>query len=612
MPNIPALRHLRESSFKEQLHSIFLVLGLLSIKDKRKAILLTVLQAFLGLLDMIAVGLFGVVASLGLRQVQSLPPGDKTQALLEIVGLNKINITSLLPLLLCAAIGLLILRSLLSLWFHVRTMYFLGLRAANLSITLVESIIAKPKSMLQQKSLEERKFSSFNGVNVLYLGVLGSSISLLGDIATLILVIAIIAIVDTLTAVIAGIGLLTIATGLYRKVSRKSAVLGSKLGTKEKEGAQKFAELFLAYRENRVLGRTETLLDLIYENRKEVYRISAQRNFLPTLGKYVFEITVIVIATLSLLFQLISNDFTRAFATFTVLLAGSSRMLPAILRIYQSMIIIKSGIAYSEPTLIDLSRFVKTKDIKSQYSINSHVIGKPVDREVSFQPKIKITSLSFNYPGSSRRIISDLSVEVEQGDFLAVTGRSGIGKSTFLDLILGLEIATYGNIQISNELPNDAFRKWPGKIGYVPQSPYFIDDSALQNISMNSQRNEVAEQSEQDLFKFVELDNPENGGLIGSEPVGDYGAKLSGGQKQRLALARSLYSRPEILIMDEFGSALDVKSKKILFQKILNLEHIKVLIVVTHDATISKYANKTLDLLGHGKHRLKIRSERGF
>lgn len=588
------------------------MLGLLSIKDKRKAILLTVLQAFLGLLDMIAVGLFGVVASLGLRQVQSLPPGDKTQALLEIVGLNKINITSLLPLLLCAAIGLLILRSLLSLWFHVRTMYFLGLRAANLSITLVESIIAKPKSMLQQKSLEERKFSSFNGVNVLYLGVLGSSISLLGDIATLILVIAIIAIVDTLTAVIAGIGLLTIATGLYRKVSRKSAVLGSKLGTKEKEGAQKFAELFLAYRENRVLGRTETLLDLIYENRKEVYRISAQRNFLPTLGKYVFEITVIVIATLSLLFQLISNDFTRAFATFTVLLAGSSRMLPAILRIYQSMIIIKSGIAYSEPTLIDLSRFVKTKDIKSQYSINSHVIGKPVDREVSFQPKIKITSLSFNYPGSSRRIISDLSVEVEQGDFLAVTGRSGIGKSTFLDLILGLEIATYGNIQISNELPNDAFRKWPGKIGYVPQSPYFIDDSALQNISMNSQRNEVAEQSEQDLFKFVELDNPENGGLIGSEPVGDYGAKLSGGQKQRLALARSLYSRPEILIMDEFGSALDVKSKKILFQKILNLEHIKVLIVVTHDATISKYANKTLDLLGHGKHRLKIRSERGF
>ena len=187
--------------------------------------------------------------------------------------------------------------------------------------------------------------------------------------------------------------------------------------------------------------------------------------------------------------------------------------------------------------------------------------------------------MSFQYE-LNKPILKNINLSINKGDKIAFIGKSGSGKSTIVDIIIGLYKPTEGNIQIDDDLLNDDnIKQWRGKVGYIPQSVYLFDGSVGENIAFGNIYNEkkiIECLKSASIYDFLE----EKEGL--STLVGEGGIMLSGGQKQRIAIARALYLEPEILVLDEATSALDDDTEAKIMDEIYHLCKDKTLIIIAH------------------------------
>ena len=180
----------------------------------------------------------------------------------------------------------------------------------------------------------------------------------------------------------------------------------------------------------------------------------------------------------------------------------------------------------------------------------------------------------------------NLSFSICKGDFVGVIGSSGVGKTTFIDILLGLLVPTSGKIEVDGKNIYDDIRVWQSNIAYVPQNIYLIDASIRENIALGVDEKDIDDEKIQkvlvasELSSFIE-DLPE--GVYSG--VGERGVKLSGGQRQRIGIARALYQEPEILILDEATSALDNLTEKNIIDTILKLKGQITIIAVAHRLT---------------------------
>jgi ABC-type multidrug transport system fused ATPase/permease subunit len=271
---------------------------------------------------------------------------------------------------------------------------------------------------------------------------------------------------------------------------------------------------------------------------------------MPYISKYAIEFTVVLGVLFLGAIQFTLTDATNAVAVLAVFLAAGTRIAPAVMRVQQGLVQIKSALGASQPTL-DLIQAIAVYEFEeyTEHSIYSS------DELV---PDLKLFKLTFEYPENSNFKLGPIDLTVPAGDRLAVVGVSGSGKSTLVDLIIGLQQPTAGTILISGMEPRKAIRNWPGKFAYVPQDAMIFEGSISSNVCLGYREDEIDEErvwnalDKAQLKEFV-LNLPD--GL--KTQVGDRGSKLSGGQRQRLGIARALYSSPKVLILDEATSALD-------------------------------------------------------
>jgi ABC-type multidrug transport system fused ATPase/permease subunit len=217
--------------------------------------------------------------------------------------------------------------------------------------------------------------------------------------------------------------------------------------------------------------------------------------------------------------------------------------------------------------------------------------------QAKFNPSVEVAELSFNYPGASKYVLSRLSFNVTQGTFLAIAGSSGAGKTTLVDLILGIIPPTSGQIRISGVNSRDAISGWPGKISYVPQDVYISNSNIRSNVALGLNDNEIDDSRVQKALRKAQLgefaDNSAKGLRL---EVGEDGSKLSGGQRQRLGIARALYSEPKLLVLDEATSALDGETEAEITSTLLTLKGEITLIVVAHRLSTIKEADQVVYL----------------
>jgi len=198
-----------------------------------------------------------------------------------------------------------------------------------------------------------------------------------------------------------------------------------------------------------------------------------------------------------------------------------------------------------------------------------------------------LQNIKFSYT-SSKKILKDISLEIKKGDKVAFIGSSGEGKSTLIDLIIGIYKPISGNIFIDNtKLTDDNIKNFRKKIGYIPQSIYLFDGTVAQNIAFSDDVDENKVNQILDKVDLLNFFNEKNDGI--NTVVGEGGVKLSGGQKQRIAIARALYNDPEIMVLDEATSALDTVTEQKIMSEIYGIAGDKTLIIIAHRlSTIEK------------------------
>lgn len=263
-----------------------------------------------------------------------------------------------------------------------------------------------------------------------------------------------------------------------------------------------------------------------------------------------------------------------------VLALAAFRLMPSANRIVN----LSNGIRFYMPLFNELYNDLIA--IKNRQLNNIPILLQDNKGKMIFTKEICVSELCFSYPGIVNQVLNKISFTIPKGLFVGVIGPSGAGKTTFVDILLGLLPPTSGNINVDgNDIYND-IRAWQANLAYVPQNIYLIDGTIRENIALGIVEENIDDKLIEKVLKMSELysfikDLPE--GL--NTTVGERGVKLSGGQRQRIGIARALYCQPEVLILDEATSALDSETEKSITDTILKLKGKITIIAVAHRLT---------------------------
>ena len=570
--------------------TIYRCMQLLSQSDRIKLVLVCIIQISLSILDLIGVMLLGVIGTLTVAGVGSRMPGDRVQKFLSMVHLEGLSLQVTVGILGLSATIFLLLKTFLALYFNRKTLFFLSRKSAELSGTLVSRLLNQSLVKVQENSLQKNMYALTNGVGVVIVQILGAVVSIISDLALLIILSASLFIADWTVAVMTILLFALVATILYRIMNVEARKLGIEQSTNSIKSQEKITEIIFGYRELYVRNSRNLAAKSIENVRLALSNSSAKLSFMQSISRYVLEITVVVGTMVISAVQFVNNSASHAVAVLSIFMAASSRIAPAVLRLQQSLVQLKGSYGTAAPTL-DMVRDLQFVPPLSETSI----LRKNYFDHEGFIASVKLRDVTLIYPGKDKPALSGINLVVEQGKFIAIVGPSGAGKTSLVDVILGVTKPTSGNCELSELDPEEAIRKWPGAVGYVPQDVVLTNGSIKSNLSLGIEESFITENAIWNALSTAQLDvfvSCLPGKL--EEKVGDRGAKISGGQRQRLGIARAIYSNPRILILDEATSALDGETESVIADSLHGLKGKSTLIVVAHRLATVREADQVI------------------
>ena len=297
---------------------------------------------------------------------------------------------------------------------------------------------------------------------------------------------------------------------------------------------------------------------------------------------------VALIAFCILIFVLLLLEVERSqiLILIGVIFFASIKLLPSVSNIIKSLQSLKYNSASVDAVYNEL-KLIK-KNIKRSDK-------KKLNKKFS---KISFDDVKFSYDGGKKFIMNGINFKIKRSDKIGIMGRSGGGKTTFLNLLTGLLLPTSGNINIDNKNINTVSNQWKKNIGYVHQSTFLADDTILFNIALTNELKKKELERIWEILKIVDLDQYIKNLKLGLNTlVGERGSKISGGQCQRLGIARVLFSNPSILILDEATSALDEETQTKILKLIYKDMGKKTIITVSHRINTLKYCQKVFKLI---------------
>lgn len=561
------------------LNAIANSLNILEPKAKKKIYLICLFQVLLGLLDLIGVATIGLIATVAVSGIQSNRPSRSVENILGALQLGDIEFQKQIAILAFLATVALVVRTLTSVILTRRALRFLAIQTSKISSQMTNLSFSDGLETIQRKPKAEFLFMISDSINHLIIGILGAGVILASDVSVLIVLSVGIFLVNPVIALGSLVYFGLIAAFLHQNLSVKAKLFGSNATALQVGIADQTLELMDTYRENFATNRRGNYLNSLADKKSKLSLINAELTFMPNIGKYVLESSVVIGALIIGAQQFLTNDAIHAIGNLTLFMAAGGRIVPAILRVQQNLLSVASNSGSGAPGLSQL------KYLQFNYGKNLQLPSDEMgNKSISFCPEVVLKDLSFKYEGSNSFELKDITIEVNQGEFFAIVGPSGSGKTTLADLILGVLEPKKGSILISGVNPRIAIKTWPDSISYVPQRVHIGNKSLAENIALGIPSSEIDKSRVRKITDLLEISD--------ISPSDNEISELSGGQKQKIGIARAIYNNSKIIILDEATSSLDAQSEALISHVIEEMHQNTTIIVIAHRLSTIKAADR--------------------
>jgi ABC-type bacteriocin/lantibiotic exporter with double-glycine peptidase domain len=331
----------------------------------------------------------------------------------------------------------------------------------------------------------------------------------------------------------------------------------------------------------KLLGRESLFIDNYEYHMSQRARVGIFYGIVQSLPRSLLELMMVVGMGIVVLVTMVSEGraIESIIPSLGVFAMAAFRIMPSLNKIIGSLQVLRFNLPMLEKLYSEVKLFNNLPETHEK-------------KLATFKKEIKISNLDFTYQGASNYSLSGLNISIPVGKSIGFIGPSGAGKTTLIDIILGLLKPTNGKIYVDGKDMQNNTREWQNLIGYIPQDIFLTDDTLSNNIALGITEDEI-----NDDWLREAIDKSELRELIESLPnkldtvVGEHGVKLSGGQRQRIGIARALYHRPAVIVLDEATSSLDNKTESSVMNSINALHGSKTIIIITHRLSTIKYCD---------------------
>lgn len=398
------------------------------------------------------------------------------------------------------------------------------------------------------------------------------------------------------------VALLLLSLAIFTTISRHfSRNLGKQCQTYKANLYQWVNQSLGGIKELKILNREDFFINAYQGNYKKYVHGLRINRLIATLPKYFVEtvcMTGLLLAVIIKMFWGQKDDFTTFIPQLAVFAVAAFRLLPSVGKINEHV----ADILYSLPSLDLIYHDLKAIEVEPEAKVKEEM-------DWDFRKEISVSNVCYHYPDAEEMVIDKASFTIPKGKTVAFIGPSGAGKTTMVDIILGLLQPQYGKVLADDLNIHKHPYVWQKELGYIPQVIYLSDDTIRNNIAFGIEPDEIDESAieqalkKAQLYEFVE-NLPEGLDTV----VGDRGVRLSGGQRQRIGIARALYHDPEVLVLDEATSALDNETESAVMEAIDNLQGTKTILIIAHRLTTIRNVDMIYEVAG-GKVLPKAKEE---
>jgi ATP-binding cassette subfamily C protein len=541
-----------------------------------------ILQLAINLGDIAAIAMVGALGALGANYVAGISLPEWITTGLNTLGLSNFSIQSLIVYISILTATLFISKSVLTSIGTLRLFKFIARRQSEISTSLVTSLSSANFRWMRKQNLQQITYSVTDGVNAMTTGIIGNFILLVSDLSLLVFIVIVLIFIDPATALFTFMFFGLVSIVLNKTIKGMSIRFGEQLSTSTIKGRSQLESLLKLYREISIASKQSFFVDEFRSTRQVNSNAHGLALWLQQFPKFIFEISLVIGAGVLVAYQVWVNDASNVIGVLFVFLAAAGRLIPALMRIQNSLLQI-SNYRYGANLTLDLISNLDDLTLKFR--------STPRTVEIDGAPDINLNDITFSYDDSDKPVFENLSLKINSGEVTAIVGPSGAGKTTLIDLILGIYKPNEGDIYLSTQSqkvnPESVIN-----FAYVPQMPNLISGSLQENITLGLKQSEVNIEFLKHAVTSSGLDD-----LIKNLPNGldtkidSIGNRLSGGELQRISIARALYLNAKLIVLDEGTSSLDGNTEKFVTDYLFSLKGKVTIIIVAHRLSSIKMAD---------------------
>lgn len=544
-----------------------------------KCLALSTLRVGVSILDVVGVVLLASFSSSALSSAQL--GTDALPKLIAYIVPQDLTIELQLGL----AVFFLTTKSALSYVLSVGTTRILNRECAALIRREVHHLSIAEKQDLDQITTQQFHFLLTSSLRASTVGILSPFFTIVAESVTLFSLVCVLLFTSPLATFICVLLLGSTALALYRTLASRQYKAGQHLGTASVNSLRNLQEALHGYRENLSRGTLTARFEEFGAEEIRILQLQNKQYALSNLPRYTLETVVILSLGIVALVTLQVTDATTAVVVLTLFTASTSRMLPSLIPLQAAISEFIINLGFSSHSK-EIDQFLKPSTSVRSVTLTS----KPV-------VSIRLTDVSFKYKGQDFPALHEVSLTIDGPGWVSLVGPSGSGKSTLIDVILGVNRPSSGVAVINEVSAREFISENPGYCAYVPQRISVFEGTIAQNIAMTKDNSQIDVERIVDVLRESHLDlwvQEKPGGV--TSPVGELGDWISGGQLQRLGIARALYTRPRMLVVDESLSGLDEGTKKDVLASLKRLSQRILVLSVSHDIEVMSEADRIIHL----------------